>query len=181
LTKLGEDAMRYAFEQGFRSTLRRNAKGGAISQEYRDWLVAHGKDPNKAWDDISGDLRDSFASAVYVDGDLKTKRYLNPSPQSPHGRAVVDEYLQNIHPKGKNHITVIVVSAMKYTRYLEKGTHAGKYKIRIVSAARDYIDEHYWAYVYDVYKRFEIGKPQAKVIKGSPWDFTHYQYDNESE
>lgn len=179
LTKLGYDAMVYAFDKGVHSERRRNAKGGPISENYRKWLISKGKNPNLAWDDVDGNLRDSFASAVYIDGKLETKTYLNPSPSSPHGRQVVDEYLRNIHPKGKNHITVIVVSAMKYTKYLERGEHAGKYKIRIVSAARDFIDKNYWAYVYDVYKRFEIGKPQAKVVKGSVWDFTHYQYDNE--
>lgn len=169
LTKLGYDAMVYAYEQGFKSVPR-----SPSSEKFK-------KGDTMAWTDVSGDLRDSMASAVYIDGKLETKKYLNPTPQSKHGRQVVDEYLQNIHPKGKNHITVIVVSAMKYTRYLEEGTHKGKYKIRIISAARDFIDRNYWAYVYDIYKRFEIGKPQAKVIKGSAWDFTHYQYDNESE
>lgn len=167
LTKLGEDAMRYAFDKGYASVTR-----SETSRKYKEG-------DTKAWTDESGDLRDSFASAVYVDGVLRrdTVKYLNSSPKSPHGRKVVDDYLNSIHPnRGKNNATVIVVSAMQYGLYLEQGRHRGGYKIQVVSAATDFINRNYWAYVYDVYKRFEIGKPNARVIRGNINDLTHSEY-----
>lgn len=166
LTKLGEDAMHYAFERGYRSVAR-----SRTSRKFE-------KGDTMAWTDVSRNLRDSFASAVYIDGVLQpdTVRYLSQSPTSKRGREAANNYLNRIHPnKGKNIISVVVVAAMQYVQYLESGRHMGGYKIRVVSTARDYIDKNYWAYVYDVYKRFEIGKPQVKVVRGDIND-PYYDY-----
>lgn len=162
LTKLGEDAMRYAFDQGYASKTR-----STTSKKYQEG-------DTKAWTDEKGNLRDSFASAVYVNGVLRPEsvKYIENAPTSKWGRQFVDEYLNRIHPY-KNGIGVVVVAAMPYTKYLEQGTHKGGYKIRVVSAAKDFVERNYWAYVYDVYKRFEIGKSKVRVIKGTIDPYYH--------
>lgn len=167
LTKLGEDAMRYAFERGYSSVQRSPTSAKAK------------KGDMQAWTDVKGNLRDSFASAVYVDGILQSEtiKFFNEAPTSKHGRRVAEDYLKKIHPNmGKNMVTVVVVAAMQYTQYLESGRHRGGYKIRVVSSAKDFIDRNYWAYVYDVYKRFEIAKPQVKVVRGDIYDTSHADY-----
>lgn len=162
LTKLGEDAMRYAFDRGYASKTR--SRGSKKFQT----------GDTQAWTDVSGALRDSFASAVFVNGVLRKEsvKYIENAPTSKWGRRFVDDYLNRVHPY-KNGIGVIVIAAMPYTKYLEQGTHRGGYKIKVVSAARDYIDRNYWAYVYDVYKRFEIGKAKVRIIKGDIDPYYH--------
>lgn len=162
LTKLGEDAMRYAFDKGFASTPRSQG-----SQKFE-------QGDTRAWTDVSGALRDSFASAVYVNGNLRSEsiKYISDTPTSKWGRRFADEYLNRVHPF-KGGIGVIVIAAMPYTKYLENGTHKGGYEIRVVSSARDFIDRNYWAYTYDVYKRFEIGKSKVRVIRGDIDPYYH--------
>lgn len=167
LTKLGEDAMRYAFERGYSSVQRSPTSKKAE------------KGDTHAWTDVKGNLRDSFASAVYIDGVLQpqTIKFYNDSPTSKYGRKVAEDYLKKIHPNmGQNVVSVVVVAAMQYTQYLESGRHRGGYKIRVVSGAKDFIDRNYWAYIYDVYKRFEIDKPKVKVVKGDIYDTSFADY-----
>ena len=169
MTQLGEDAMRYAFELSF-----------------RDKRIPY----SGTWTHRTHNLGDSFASAVYVDGVLQkeTIRYIYDTPQSKRidymarmsGRDAVNSYLERIHPNSqKGDVTVIVVAAMYYTKFLEEGTYGrGLFnpKIRVVSGARDYIDRNYWVYTYDIYKRWSLPKPKAKVVRGDQmeaWSLYH--------
>lgn len=171
LTLLGEDALRYAFDETFQKKPRPNPNNNPS--------VA--KKPN-AWTHRSYNLYDSFASAVYVDGQLRedTVRYLSPYPLSKsktkNGRDTVNEYLRKIHPyRGRNVVTVIVVAAMIYTQYLESGRHRGGYKIKVIAPARKYIRDNWWRYVDGVYKRFNVTKPKVRVVAGDIRD-TWFDY-----
>lgn len=173
LAQLGKDAINYAFKQGFRSKPRR-----INNEKYRQWLISKGKDPNSAWDDISGNLRDSFGSAVYVNGELQrdTIRFANDNPIGGRtrdaidprpGREVLLDYFNKIHPnRGKNDVTLVCVAAMYYTKFLEAGTHRGAYKIRVVSAATDYIKRNWEQAVSGIYKQLRIKKPSSRVVRG---------------
>lgn len=173
LAQLGKDAIDYAFKQGFRSKPRR-----INNEKYRQWLISKGKDPNSAWDDISGNLRDSFGSAVYVNGELQrdTIRFANDNPIGGRtrdaidprpGREVLLDYFNKIHPnRGKNDVTLVCVAAMYYTKFLEAGTHRGAYKIRVVSAATDYIKRNWEQAVSGIYKQLRIKKPSSRVVRG---------------
>lgn len=173
VAQLGKDAIDYAFKQGFRSKPRYI---GNIA--YHNWLKRKGKDPNKAWDDISFNLRDSFGSAVYVNGELRedTIRYANETPKGGRTRDAIDprsgrealmDYFRKIHPnRGKNDITLICVAAMYYANLLEKGWHGGGYKIRVISNAADYVKRNWERAVDGVYKSLKIKKPASRVIRG---------------
>lgn len=173
LAQLGKDAIEFAFQQGFRSKPRNY---GNIS--YHKWLVSKGKDPNNAWDDITGNLRDSFGSAVYVNGELQrnTIKFANDNPTGERtrdaidprpGREVLLDYFNKIHPnRGKNDVTLVCVAAMYYTKFLEAGTHGGHYKIRVISSASDYVRRNWERAVSGIYQQLRIKKPSTKVIKG---------------
>lgn len=173
LAQLGKDAIEYAFKQGFRKTPRHY---GNIN--YHKWLISKGKDPNNAWDDVTGNLRDSFGSAVYVNGELQkdTIRFANDNPIGGRtrdaidprpGREVLLDYFNKIHPnRGKNDVTLVCVAAMYYTKFLEAGTHRGAYKIRVVSAATDYIKRNWEQAVSGIYKQLRIKKPSSRVVRG---------------
>lgn len=110
--------------------------------------------------DNRGNLMDSTACAVYVDGELVDDSivYANPYPRSvapskgsrqPYafnagmrGREAIDEWFsenKHIHNK-KNTIQLVVVAAMHYGYYLEKGTHGGQYRIKVISGIADEIE-----------------------------------------
>ncbi len=173
LAQLGQDAIDFAFKQGFRSKPRNY---GNIA--YHNWLVSKGKGPNSAWDDITGNLRDSFGSAVYVNGELQRNsiRFANDNPTGERtrdaidprpGREVLLDYFNKIHPnRGKNDVTLVCVAAMYYTKFLEAGTHRGHYKIRVVSSASDYVRRNWERAVSGIYQQLRIKKPSTKVIKG---------------
>ncbi len=173
VAQLGKDAIDYAFKQGFRSTPRHI---GNIA--YHNWLIRKGKDPNKAWDDISYNLRDSIGSAVYVNGELRedTIEFANETPKGGRTRDAIDprsgrealmDYFRKIHPnRGKNDITLICVAAMYYVKFLEKGTHRGHYKIKVISSAADYVKRNWQKAVDGIYKKLKIKKPSSRVIKG---------------
>ena len=173
LAQLGKDAIDFAFKQGFRSKPRR-----IEDEKYRKWLVKQGKDPNSAWDDITGNLRDSFGSAVYVNGELQrnTIKFANDNPIGGRthdaidprpGREVLLDYFNKIHPnRGKNDVTLVCVAAMYYTKFLEAGTHRGHYKIRVISSASDYVRRNWERAVSGIYQQLRIRKPSTKVIKG---------------
>lgn len=172
---LGEKAVEYAYEQGYRKFGRKNHTD-PISKDYRDWLEAHGKDPNKAWDDITGNLRDSMGSAVYVNGVLRedTIRYLVDTPTSKktdprygRGREALLNYFRRVHPKSsKNEVYLLVAAAMPYANALERGTHAGGYEIRVISGARDYIDAHWHEIESKVYAKMGLRKPASRIKRG---------------
>lgn len=173
VAQLGKDAIDYAFEQGFRKYSRR-----ITDERYRRWLERKGKSTTSSWDDISGNLRDSFGSAVYVNGELRTDtiKFANENPIGGRTRDAIDprsgrealmDYFRSIHPgRGKNDIVLICVSAMYYTKFLEAGTHGGHYKIKVVSTAAEYVRKHWEAVVSGIYKSLRIKKPATKVIKG---------------
>ena len=173
VAQLGKEAIDYAFQQGFRSKPRYI---GNIS--YRNWLIKKGKNPKLAWDDITYNLRDSIGSAVYVDGVLQenTIKFANDTPLGGRTRDAIDprsgrqalmDYFRQIHPnRGKGDITLICVAAMYYVKFLEAGTHAGRYKIKVISSAADYVKRNWEKAVDGIYKQLKIKKPASKVIKG---------------
>lgn len=174
VAQLGEDAIKYAFDKGFRSHPRKEK----LSDGYIAWLKSHGKSVSSAWDDITYNLRDSFGSAVYINGELQenTIRFANDTPKGRRttdgidprsGREALMDYFHKIHPhRGKNEITLICVAAMYYTKFLQEGTHAGGYKIKVISTANDYIKRNWSSYVDGIYKVLKIKKPATRVIKG---------------
>lgn len=173
VAQLGQDAINYAFQRGFRSRPR-----NANDKNYISWLKRKGKSVSSAWDDITFNLRDSIGSAVYINGELQpnTIRFYNDTPKGgrtrdaidPHsGREALMDYFRRIHPnRGKNDITLICVAAMYYVKFLEAGTHAGGYKIRVISSAADYVKKNWERTVDGVYQSLKIKKPASKVIKG---------------
>lgn len=173
---LGKKAVEYAYEQGYKKHPRRGEDGGAISTNYRNWLIANGKDPNLAWDDITGNLRDSMGSAVYVNGELREDsiRYLVDPPTSKktdprygRGREALLNYFRRVHPKSsKNEVYLLVAAAMPYANALERGTHAGGYEIRVISGARDYIDDHWHEIESKVYAKMGLRKPASRIKRG---------------
>lgn len=131
-------------------------------------------------------LRDSYASAVYLNGRLieSSVKYLRGAPSHKKdrvtgktGRQTVDDYLHS-HRFGdaNNDIVLVVIAAMYYAGILEAGNkapRAGKKPLGpgeryiVISPARAYIDKNYWTAVYKVYDKYGIKqKPKAKVIKG---------------
>lgn len=183
VAQLGKDAIDYAFEQGFKRYSRR-----ITNERYRKWLEKKGKDPNSAWDDITGNLRDSFGSAVYVNGELQrnTMKFANDNPKGGHTRDAIDprsgrealmDYFNSIHPgRGKNEIVLICVSAMYYTKFLEAGTHGGHYKIKVISSASEYVRRHWESVVNGIYQSLKIKKPSTKVVKGDIRPLKDYGY-----
>ena len=170
LTLLGQDALDYAFHLGFRANKAKGAKG--------------------VWTHRTHNLGDGFGSAVYVNGYLRpeTIRYIYNTPESQtddkhtgeRGRQALDDYFNRIHPmKGSGDVIVIVASAMYYTRFLEEGTYGrgGQPSIRVISGARDYIDRNWWAYVYDIYRRWQLPRPNARVIKGVLTELQNVYYN----
>lgn len=162
LTALGEDALDYAFHLSFKANKNKGEQG--------------------VWTHRTFNLGDSFGCAVYVDGVLEHRsiRYIHSSPKSQtpdrttgeYGRQALDDYFNSIHPlAGTGDAILIVASAMYYTKFLEEGSYGnmpggGRPRIRVISGARDYIDRNWWAYVYDIYRRWQLPKPKARVIKG---------------
>ena len=130
----------------------------------------------------SRNLHDSYASAVYVNGNLikSSIRYVGGqlSRRVDHntkktGRETVNDYLRS-HSFGgaNNEIVLVVVAAMYYAGILEAGGKGAASlgpgdKFIVISPARSYIDNGWWAAVYKVYEKYGIkDKPKAKVIKG---------------
>lgn len=127
-------------------------------------------------------LHDSYASAVYVNGNLieSSIRYVggvvskeaDPVTKKT-GRETVNDYLHS-HRYGaaNNEIVLVVIAAMYYAGILEAGDKntGGRgpgAKYIVISPAREYINKNYWTAVYKVYDKYGIkDKPKAKVIKG---------------
>lgn len=97
-------------------------------------------------------LYESYASAVYVNGVFQegsmrfltnnqaTKPYIDESGRSVTGHQLAEEFLRAQRPRDK--VSVICVAAMPYAEYLEEGRHRGGYKIQVISAATDFLEEH---------------------------------------
>lgn len=183
VSQLGKDAIDYAFQRGFRKYGRR-----IDDKKYRKWLISKGKDPNKAWDDITGNLRDSFGCAVYVNGELRrdTINFANDNPIGERTRDAIDprsgrealiDYFNKIHPgRGKNDIILVCVAAMYYTKFLEEGTHGGNYKIKVISSASEYVRRNWEKAVSGIYAKLRIKKPKSRVIKGDIQPLRDYGY-----
>ena len=171
IADLGEEAAKYAFEQGFRKTPR-----GEISDSYRQWLVSHEKNPDNAWDDVTGNLRDSIGSAVFVNGKLDentiryaddTERSKREDPRYGRGREALLNYFRRIQPESsRNEVYLVVAAAMPYANALERGTHYGGYEIRVISGARDYIDDHWHEIESKVYAKMGLRKPASRIKRG---------------
>ena len=121
----------------------------------------------------TGNLHDSYASAVYVNGAIvrSTLRYLeNPlsktrdSKTGKTGHQTAKEYMEG-HSFGakNNEIVLVVIAAMYYAGILEDSPH---YRY-VITPARDYINAHWAKTVNPVYAKYGIKeKPRARVIKG---------------
>lgn len=146
---------------------------------YYAMMHAYGK---RGFEHRTRNLHDSYASAVYVNGNLieSSIRYVGGaiSKKVDHntkktGRQTVDEYLRSHRFGAKNNdIVLVVVAAMYYAGILEAGGKGSASlgpgdKFIVISPAREYIDNGWWAAVYKVYNKYGIkDKPIAKVIKG---------------
>lgn len=130
----------------------------------------------------SRNLHDSYASAVYVNGELieDSIRYVggvlsHKIDYTTHekGRDTVNEYLHSHHFGGKNNeMVLVVIAAMFYAGILEAGdtNSSGRrpgQKYIVISPARDYIDNNYMSVLRPVYDKYGVkDKPKARVIKG---------------
>lgn len=141
LTVLGYNAIMEAYDEGHSST-----------PPTYEGPVGDGK-----WRHRTRNLHDSFASAVYVQGELieDSIRFVGPEyfqevdPKTQmSGRDTAREYLENPDVDVSGEVTLLCVAAMYYSEYLEEGTHRGGYHIQVISSAADYIEDH-WQEVED--------------------------------
>lgn len=128
------------------------------------------------WRHKLGNLHDSFASAVFVNGVLvqSSVQYIaNPISKKrdertgKKGRQTVKDYLRNNSFGAKNNeIVLVVIAAVFYTKWLEYEGGSGRYIV--VSPAREYINNNWWSYVEPVYRKYGLPlvKPKSRVIKG---------------
>lgn len=127
-------------------------------------------------------LHDSYASAVYVNGQLieSSIRYVggvlskqvDPTTKKT-GRETVNDFLRSHRYGGANNeIVLVVIAAMYYAGILEAGdkntgSRGPGQRYVVIAPAREYIDKNYWTAVYKVYDKYGIkDKPKARVIKG---------------
>lgn len=166
---LGHEALIYAYKEGHTDKPHLHGRGRRVK------VLKRGSSSDGKWRHRTGNLHDSFASAVYYNGNLipDSVQYLgNPisKKRDPKtgltGRQTVDDYLQRMS-FGITHeeVVLIVVAAMYYTKHLEGSEIQDKFKV--VSPARKFIDRNWERYVAPVYSKYGIkGKPKARVIKG---------------
>ena len=116
-------------------------------------------------------LHDSYASAVYVNGQLEPTSIRFVGPEYSHsedpskkGRNIVLDYLENPDVDVSGDVTVLCVAAMEYAEYLEAGTHKGGYQIQVISAANDYLHQNWDRVSENKPKEFEIIR--ARVVTG---------------
>lgn len=165
------DGVKKGFEQDMVSAL--------TTLGYYAMMHAYGL---KGFQHRTRNLHDSYASAVYVNGNLieSSIRYVGGalSRKVDHktkktGRDTVNQYLHS-HRFGatNNEIVLVVVAAMYYAGILEAGGSGSASrgpgdKYIVISPAREYINNNYWTAVYKVYDKYGIkDKPTARVIKG---------------
>lgn len=179
-TELGQKAIQYAFNQGYMGSLSpRKYFIGYTDGGKPLWNWNEPKPSKTGWYSRTGALHDSFGSAVYVDGVLQkdTIRFVDDSTwqnesNNPYkGRRVLMNYFERIKPRNKkNEVSIVVIAAVPYALFLEKGTHAGRYKIRVISGARQYIDAHWHEIESKVYNKIGLKKPDTRVIKGNMYE-----------
>lgn len=134
-------------------------------------------DSSMKWRHKLGNLHDSFASAVYVNGVLvqSSVQYIaNPiskkrDPRTgKNGRQTVKDFLlKNSFGAKNNEIVLVVIAAMFYTKWLED-EYTGTGRFIVISPAKDYINQNWWSYVEPVYRKhgLPLVKPKSRVIKG---------------
>jgi hypothetical protein len=126
----------------------------------------------RAFVNRTGNLHDSYACAVFVDGKIvqSTLRYLdNPmstkrdAKTNKTGHETAKDYMNSHSFGAKNHeVVLVVIAAMYYAGILEK-----KYYFEVISPARSYIDTHWDETLAPVYAKYGIKqKPRARVIQG---------------
>ena len=127
-------------------------------------------------------LHDSYASAVYVNGQLieRSIRYVGgvlskkkDYKTKKSGRETVNDWLRSHSFGGKNNeMVLVVIAAMYYAGILESGGKGSAPlgpgdRFIVISPAREYINKHYWTALHKVYNKYGIKeKPKARVIKG---------------
>ena len=151
LTKLGYDATMYAYKKGH---------GSGIAEKKP---IGDGK-----WRHRSRNLHDSFGYAVYCNGTLipssigyiggELSKIVDPLTKLS-GRETLNQFFRRSHyGRAKGDMVLVCVAAMYYVKYLEEGRHRGGYKIQVISAARDYVDQNWNKYLN--------AKQRAIVFKG---------------
>ena len=111
----------------------------------------------KGFEHKTRNLHDSYGSAVYVNGNLieSSIRYIGGElsrKEDPltkkSGRETLNDFFKRSHyGRAKGEMVLVCVAAMHYTKYLEEGRHRGGYKIQVISAARDYVDQNFNKYL----------------------------------
>ena len=101
--------------------------------------------------DKTQNLHDSYGCAVYYNGRYVygTKRVLSPRATKPkyntytgkeeYGREEINQYLDSYKPKSKG-FELVVVAAMFYGVFLEKGSGHLRKKYRVVSGMNSYLE-----------------------------------------
>lgn len=163
LKPLGKKAMLHAYHTGHTDAPRR----------YTEYTPKG----DYKWRHRLGNLHDSFASAVYVNGVLvqSSVQYIaNPISKKrdertgKKGRQTVKDYLLKYSFGAKNNeIVLVVVAAMFYTKYLED-QDSGSGRFIVISPAREYINQNWWSYIEPVYRKYGLPlvKPKSRVVKG---------------
>lgn len=157
LTRLGEDAIHYAYEMGNTSKPKR--------YEYDEEGNRH-PIPDGKWRNITFNLHDSIGSAVFEGGKVREEsiRFLGEEKSQTNdrrlgikGRDVLLDYFHSAtYGKSKDEIVLVCMAAMYYTKYLEKGTHIGGYQIRVISYATDYIERNWDSYINEKAKHIVL-------------------------
>lgn len=151
-----------------------NEYAGKAEQEFVKKLAKLGYDAimyayrNRGFKHKTYNLHDSYGSAVYYDGKLieSSIRYaqaeLSKKPDKltlQTGRQALNEFLRSRrYGRARHEFVLVCVAAMYYTQYLEKGKHRGAYRIQVISAAHDYVDNNFDKYLNT--------KQKVVVLKG---------------
>ena len=162
-----------------KNAMQRDMVAALAKLGYFAMMDAYGK---HSFTHRSRNLHDSYASAVYVNGELieDSIRYVGgilsrkiDYTTHKNGRDTVNEYLHSHHFGGKNNeMVLVVIAALFYAGILEAGdiNSSGRgpgQKYIVISPARDYIDKYYKSVLSSVYDKYGIkDKPKARVIKG---------------
>lgn len=112
---------------------------------------------NRGYKNRLYNLHDSIGSAVYFNGKLipssirfaDRKKSEGEAREGYTGREAINEWFQANRVIGvKNTFHLVLVAAMPYAEYLEKGTSGKKEQIQVISAGTDYIQQHLQEYKY---------------------------------
>lgn len=171
LKGLGRKAMLHAYLTGHTDAPRSAGTQAVKYRKVKGTTVIDSK-----WRHKLGNLHDSFASAVFVNGVFvgSSVQYIaNPiskkkdSRTGKTGRQTVKDYLRRISFGEKNNeIVLVVVAAMFYTRWLEK-EESSTGKFLVISPARDFIKQHYHDALAPVYQKYGIrDNIKVRVIEG---------------